>query len=247
MKELQEPTVMISRLGLGESWNYQIIINKARLEAFIQKLPDLQKDETYYLCLFARSKYAKDIAHISSDKQQCKRFTSDKMRMVEKILQLEIPKGRYRQKGNELPQEALALYINPNPRSFSKAAKASLKTFADLVTREYSGYNPHQEVMSEIQKAKSRTVYMDFDFDNAPMMQTIETVLKSVNRNAVNVLTTRGGFHILIEVDKVEPEYRRTWYNAIKAIPGCDVTGDNMIPVPGCYQGGFVPEFKTIF
>lgn len=226
--------------------NYKIILNEERLKSFIEWLPELSKSETYYVCLFARNKYCSEIKHISSDKAQLKRFTSNKERLFEKIKQLECEIGSYKQKGLEVPQEALALYITPNPRCFLKATRQSLKKFADLLAENYNGYNPHQKVMSEIQKAKSRTCFVDFDFDVLDVSDfhyCLDRIKENINHEAITILKTKGGFHLLVDPTKVEEKYRKSWYTYISKISNVDIKGDNMIPIPGTYQGGFEPFF----
>lgn len=59
----------------------------------------------------------------------------------------------------------------------------------------------------------------------------------------VTSLKTRGGFHILIKLQDIAKQYEKTWYRALTSINGCDIKGDNMIPVVGCTQGGVIPHF----
>lgn len=241
--------------------NYQIITDEQALREFIDWLPELQYDEKYYLCLFARNKYCKELTHIKSDKAQLKRFVSDKERMFDKIKQLEVELEAYKQKQTPVPQEALALYILPNPRNMMKATINTMVKLAQSIRDQNVMMNPHQEALSEIQKSKSRTVWVDFDLDYKPpsegetcidKMRPLQYLnnLRTQISNIVGVeaevkyLETRGGYHILVNPQSVAEDKTKSWYQSMtKILPEIDQVGDMMIPVPGTYQGGFTPKF----
>jgi hypothetical protein len=227
--------------------NYQIIKDEALLRDFIAWLPDLESGECFYVSLLARSKYLDNKALLKADKSSLKRFTANtKCHLLDKIKQLEVEVGVYKQGDLPIPQEALALYLTPNPRSLIKATKNSLIKFAELITNPYNGYNPHSEVMSEIQKACGRKLYLDFDFDFLPIAEFRAQITAKLNLDALHLVQTYGGFHCLVELAKVEKQYEKSWYKGITSIVGCDVRGDNLLNVPGCVQSTFVPHFVKL-
>lgn len=227
--------------------NYQIVKDEKLLKDFIEWLPDLKETEKYYLCLFARNKYCKELSHIKSDKAQLKRFVTDKERMFQKIKQLEIEVGWYKQKEFPVPEEALALYITVNPRNMFKATINTMVKLANSIRDQNINMNPHQEAMSEIQKTKSRTCYIDFDIDCGDRIDVAARAIYSeINKDAVTWLRTRGGIHSLIDPSKVEQKYKNTFYQRISKIEHMDQSGDQMIPVPGCTQGMFIPHFINL-
>ena len=232
--------------------NYEIIKDPEELSRFIAWLPELEKHETYYVSLMVRKKYCEAKHGIKSDQISLKRFTTDKAKLFRKIKQLECEMGSYLQGDVPVPQQGLALYITPNPRDMEKATKNCLIKFANLITQPYFGYNPHQEVLSEIQKTVGNRVYVDFDFDNTKGVLKSdfntyikEQILEKVNSDCAYFLETRGGLHVLINTSKIEESFAKTWYKSIDFMKELDqVSSTNLIPIAGCTQGGFTVRME---
>lgn len=232
---------------------YKIINNRQHLIDFIDWLPILEDNETYYLSLFARKKYCSDLIK-SNDKTQLKRFISSKEQMLNKIEQLELPMGRWILKDTVAPQESLVLYINPNPRCMKKATEMIGKKCWDLIKNK--NYNIHTEVLFCIQQSKGRGCYVDFDIDSKSI--DLNLIKSIIPRDAYSILETRGGYHLLVDPQLADKPFYTTWngvksknqtndwYIQIKRMFQVDQVGDQMIPVPGCVQGGFVPRFVDI-
>ena len=217
--------------------NYKIILDEDLLKNYIEWLPELSEDECFYGCLFGRKKYCKSIPWPGSDKTQLKRFTAKKENLLFKIKQLECPVGSYEIKGQPIPQDALALYLQINPRNLWKATIRSIGQLAKVIECSGRSSNPHQEVLSEIQRSSSKKKYIIFDLDVKDFSALKECT--SIVDNKCEVIETRGGYHILVIADKMKEFHNKKWYQELSS--KCDVTGDNMSPVPGCIQGGFMP------
>ena len=250
--------------------HHRIIRDEQLLLDFIEWLPELQTNERFFLCLQARKKYMPSLK--CSDKTQLKRFVSTKRTLLDKIRQLECPVGCYTtHEGLVIPDEAMALYITLNPRDMRKAAFASIAGLAEMLRKQESqvdmDVNPHSEVLSHIHKAKARTVFVHFDIDvaigsdvdvsvydahlnnisnarkcNLTTEEIHRRVVGIVGKDAVTIIQTRGGCHVLIRPEKVVCE-TKNWHPIVARELKSDQVGDLMLPVPGCCQGGFVPHF----
>lgn len=223
--------------------NYSIIKDEDKFREFIQWLPDTPEGSTFYCALFTRKKYCPDVKWIKTDKAQCARILSKKSDLFSKVKRLECPLGSYEIKGTVIPQEALALYVSVNPRDMKLASKNSLIKLAQLVTQEYNGFNPVAEVMSEVHRARGKKIYYDIDFDNVDFEPTRDQIKNYLNEDCLTFIKTKNGFHCLIKLDKIDPQFNKTWHRNISALEGVDVCGDNLIPCCGTTQGNFVPYF----
>lgn len=224
--------------------NYKIIQDKDLLLSFIEWLPELLPNEKYYVTLLARRKY--DENSTISHKAQLKRFTSDKKYLYQKIKQLEIELGSYKDKEQDIKQNVLALYISINPRDLRLATKKTLKVLLDKVLDDNSIYNPHSEVLNQIQISCTNKYFYDFDFDNVDYKDVLEQLKNKINFDCLKILKTRGGFHLLVNINKVKEQFKKSWYQTISKLEGVDVKGDNLVPIPGTVQGGFTPHFIEI-
>ena len=241
--------------------NYQIIRDEALLREFIDWLPDLQPQEQYYLTLLGRAKYYKE-GNLQGDKNQLKRVTTTKERMIEKIRQMESAVGSYTFKGEPIPQKALALYISSNPRDFHKASFNLLKELATKLSNSETTFNPHTLALSTIQVSGSRKIHYDIDVDFKSEYNPLirvgpyeifkEQIEQLINKDCLTLIRTRGGVHCLVALDKIDPKIKNNWYQRISkmgndhyeiTMNGCD----NLLPVVGATQGEFVPYFGDSF
>lgn len=226
--------------------NYKIIQNESLFKQFIDWLPDTQKNETYYFCLFARKKYD---SVLKADKGQLKRGISQKDWLFDKIKQLECEVGSYKSDGIAVSQESLALYISVNPNDMFIAFEEANIEFTRLKRKKNIEINTHSLLLNNIQQSVTRKVYMDLDFDHVEVDQIKELLKDKINDESLTFVKTRGGFHLLIKMSDIDKQYSKTWYNSVISLPGLDKKSgkgkdvNKLLPVPGCVQGDFIPYF----
>ena len=232
--------------------NYKIVKCEETFNQFLEWLPELEDGQKFYFSLFARKKFGKTEG-LKSDKGQLKRFTASKEQSLNKIKKLEVELGSYEIDGVKVNEESLVLYVTANPRDMHKAG---LKTAKELVSMMADGktiYNPQSVALNQIQVTGIKK-YFDIDLDlkegqTLSHIQLYDVLMDKdlINANAVdkNIIKTRGGYHILVELDKISEPYKKSWFNNFSQLKDERFTimmnGDNMTPVPGCIQSDFVP------
>lgn len=218
---------------------YQIITDKPALEQFIDWLPDHSREETYFYALFYREKYNTG-AKKSGGGNLLFRGISDKKSLFRKIQQLECPIGSYEKAGEPVPQECLALYINPNPRSLPKASLNTISALVDNLKTKNSQASPHKEALACIQTSPADKPFVTFDIDNKEPLYVV-AALKTLYPVLPAIIETRGGYHLLVPRIQIPQIENKMWHKTLAEIS--DENGDILSPIIGASQGGFTPRF----
>lgn len=230
--------------------NYQVIKDEKELQKFIDWLPDGHK---YYVSLFARKKFGATDG-LKADKGQLGRKTATKDQLINKIRKLEVALGSYEVDGVKVEQDSLALYITPNPRNMHRAGLKLAQEIMQFVVDGKEIYNPEAMALNQIQVAGVKKYFdLDIDIKSGHVLYLDELrywLSDKINPEAVrNIIETRGGYHVLVELDMIDDKYKKSWYNSMSTKDlRFEVTknGDNMLPCPGCVQSDFIPKLHTL-
>lgn len=117
---------------------------------------------------------------------------------------------------------------------------------AHLLAGGSTTHNVQSEVLNEIHKSAGTRHYTDFDIDYKTWDDIRPLVETMINPEALHVLESRGGLHLLVEHAKIAPQFTKTWHRSFSSLPGVDVRGDNLIPVPGTIQGMHTPKLWAL-
>ena len=125
-----------------------------------------------------------------------------------------------------------------------KATFDSIINLTQLLKNNRTNFNPHAEVMSCIQQSAGKKEYLDFDIDDKEFdLRQLENI---INPSCLTVVQTRGGYHVLVKIADIAPTYKSSFFQSFTAFEAVDQSGDQLLPVPGCTQGGYVPKFVDL-
>jgi hypothetical protein len=244
-----------------------LIVDKEHFDKFINILPDLQKDENYFLSLAARNKY---LSTEEREKYQLGRtemfgrllarskedFT---LKMKDLAVKLE---SRKTNNGSSIPNKAVVVYANINPTSMIKA----YEMFMNEMNKEiYSAFYAEQKnkganyesikfadrvFMNCCQKARSRRVYIDIDMDTKDknIFEEFISFIDLAMGIDYHIIETHGGYHFLIKCDTISEKFN--FYNCVydanlkaEQLPEPKeviINKNQMVPIAGTKQSDFL-------
>lgn len=247
-------------------WNF--ITDETELRRFYDMvLKPLEVNEGYFLILAARKKYLEEGSTVVMsntdviERKIVRHYEFD--RLVKNMVKLGIPENFYKSKSNEpYPYNSYVMYVTINPRDLQKAMLTTsqnyIKSIYDMGKSETElekARHIDTIMFSEVQSAKGTPHYLDIDLD-VKNEEYLNRVISIMGRSKLIVVETRGGYHILIDKNKIDNSVKNTFYRdlekyskELKLIYDKDVLEfkpDSMLPIPGTSQGGFTVRIKEI-
>jgi hypothetical protein len=230
---------------------YEFLRDDAEVESFCDLvLPEVSPDECFVLMLCARRKYLSEdekarlvLGEAASVRRE---VVKDRKKLLHKVKELCVPSGLYKDRSGALiPSHAFAVYVTPSPRSYKKAAVATITELARGLA-EGRALRLDSLIKTQLHRAVSRRMYLDVDVDpsGADDWRAVVVHAKAILGNTPShVIQTRSGAHVLVPTQHLDKAVRRTFYQQLqelgKSMEGLlELRGDAMVPVPGTTQGG---------
>jgi len=245
-----------------------MIIDKDQFDKFVEMLPNLKKDEVYFVSLSARNKYLtqeeRDEFSLGRTEMFSREIARDKeglyyaMRKLRASLQY-----RRTNNGREIPEKAIVVYGNINPSSMLKAYQNFVQEMnhevGEITSALINGKEPNftailksnRFLMNSIQKARSRKLLIDIDIDYLKEDNRIDTldllkVYLKENKVYYWMIETYSGYHVVIDKLTVPNKlysFLETMRNIDNTIKEIEFNKNEMIPIPGTLQAGELVEF----
>lgn len=222
---------------------YKVVADPLELEKFIEYLPDTSAGEKYYVSLLTRGKYSYNIKDKNKNGVLQTFYNCTKENLENHIRRFEVPHGCYRYKGQPVDPSTLCVYMCVNPYSSKHLNKKVLSELARLNVHDELDTDLRKILASSASKATSFCNILTIDVDEKYCEEQHGKIIHEVigYRDAYKILLTRGGFHILVNMG--DSKLTKNFMAILKTRIKCDVTGESCLnPVPGCFQGDYVPR-----
>lgn len=247
--------------------NYKLVYDEVQVERFFNLLPVLEKNELYTTCIFARKKYLteqqkQDVKLNVKDSAIDRIFvtsTWDFTMFLNRLRKYEVAQGCYLDRNNNgIPDNCLSLYSDVNPRCGVKA----LGKFMHEVTEDFFRMDPDKHysnvisrLKSKVQGCASRKIFADIDIDTKDhtVLREVMSFVKEQHYYCAETIETRGGYHMLIDMErtgKIDPRWYPNLQKYLKLLNTnlgrgevIEFKTDTMAPIPGTIQGGFEVKF----
>ena len=242
-----------------------LIVDQTHFDRFVNILPELLRDEVYFLSLSARNKYLTDDERTHFDLGRTEMFSRQiafdkdgiKLAMDRMMADYEVRRTR---NGSRIPERCLVVYANVHPSSTVKAYRA----FSVQMDRHYeeafmsvlNGSHAQDvwipfirmrtNLMNYIQKMSSSKVMVDIDIDGVDEAESIVMATEisqflTDHGVAHYKIKSQGGFHVLVETEHLNKQVplHKIISNLDSQTAGeVKFNSNAMVPMPGTLQAG---------
>lgn len=206
--------------------NNNLIKDREEFNKLISILPDLNKDEVYFISLSARNKYLTMDERKEYSLGQTEMFGREIAQSKEKLYDYTIKKleatlsYKTTRNGKPIPDKSLICYVNINPSSMVKAyyqfQKEMNNQMSEITLALLHGKDPNysfiniqtRELMNCIQKSTGTKHFIDIDCDTKE--PEVLDYFKEAFLNCLieyYIIETKGGYHFLLKKDTFPVKY----------------------------------------
>jgi len=248
-----------------------MIVDQKQFSLFASMLPELERDEVFFLSLSTRNKYLSAGEREEFSLGRTEMFSrmiaydKDGLSYAMEKLRSSLQHRRTRN-GKEIPEKSLVCYANVNPSSMLRAyttfKKEMDEEFLQLFQAQQRGMSPaytkflrmEKRIMNAVQKAKGRRELVDIDFDvpDAELPREFASFLACNNVDFYSI-QTQGGYHILLKKSSmgqanqiIFPKIQEMHQIAKKSRGEVCFNKNGMIPIPGTMQAGKLVSFVDL-
>lgn len=245
---------------LGGILMTEFIKDRKQFDKLLQILPDLQKDEVYFMSLSARNKYLTDderaFYHLGRTEMFSRTVVKSKDNFDYGMSKMYASLLYKRTKSKiKFPEKSLIAYVNINPSSTIKAYEMFVNDMNKELFGIIAGLDNNKNVpyasfkkiernlLNCIQKSKSRRVYIDIDMDVKNESYIKHLIAELVDKVEFYPIKTKSGYHCLIKAETL----KNSGVRIDKIVQSLDVQAkeeqgeviintNQMIPIPGTLQ-----------
>lgn len=203
-----------------------LIKDREEFNKLISILPDLNKDEVYFISLSARAKYLTMEERKEYSLGQTEMFGREIAQSKDKLYNYTIKKleatlsYKTTRNGKPIPDKSLICYVNVNPSSMVKAYYQFQKEMNNQMSEitlallhdkspNYSFINIQtRELMNCIQKSTGTKHFIDIDCDTKEP-EVLDYFLNAFTKDDIEfyIIETKGGYHFLLKKDTFPVKY----------------------------------------